>query len=394
MSKAARHRGSRARRLLALLLGCGLAVLADYAVRQVYLRIRNKKPAVYVWSLREPNPVYHHGLKPNASGTDTYGPYSAPAHSNSLGLRDGSVREVALKSSQPRILFIGDSFTEAAGLPWEKSFVGRIAQALAPRGVEVLNAGVVSYTPVIEKAKLRHLLDSVGLEVDLVVLALDISDIKDELFYEERPDGSVAEIPYGPQRQKAGDLLKIDKICNWLEGHVEQNFVILGAVVRNLRLTWRRHASKDGITVFEMLPTWAFGWPDYHGPYETYVEEGLAKAKRNMTGIAEFLRGKNIPLVLVIYPWPQQVLAQSKPSRAETEWLAWARQEGVPCVNLFPLFVNATPPEEVLRQFYWHNDCHWNEEGHRRVAEALLQPGSGIPLPQKRTQASATRNGP
>lgn len=384
----------RLRRILALLLGCSLALSADYVVRQVYLLARKKKPTAYVWSLREAHPVYHHGLKPNASGIDTYGPYSAPAHSNSLGLRDAQVRDVPLQGAHPRILFIGDSFTEAAGLPWEKSFVGRIADTLAPRGIEVLNAGVVSYTPALQKAKLRHLLEKVGLKVDLVVLALDISDVKDELFYEERPDGTVVEVPYGPQRDKAAQLQNIDRFCNWLETRVEKNFVILGAVVRNLRLLWRRHASEDGITIFEMLPTWAFGWPDYRGPYEKYVEAGLAKAKENMSDIHSFLQSRGVPLVLVIYPWPQQILAQSRPSRAETEWLEWARQEGVRYVNLFPLFVNSTPPQEILRLYYWENDCHWNEEGHRLVAETLLQPDSGIPLPQKSSRPGKAEAGP
>ena len=128
------HRG------FAILLGLLVALGMDYGVRQVYLRIRKKPPADKP-GLRIPDPLFHHGIKPNAQGIDIFGPYSAPYYSNSMGLRDAEIREVSLVTNQPRILFIGDSFTEAGPIPWEKTFVGRVAGELKPRGVEVLNAG-------------------------------------------------------------------------------------------------------------------------------------------------------------------------------------------------------------------------------------------------------------
>ena len=51
---------------------------------------------------------------------------------------------------------------------------------MSARGVEVLNAAVVSYSPVIHARKLRHLLVDLGLEVDEVVVLLDVSDTKND----------------------------------------------------------------------------------------------------------------------------------------------------------------------------------------------------------------------
>ena len=90
-----------------------------------------------------------------------------------------------------------------------------------------------------------------------------------------------------------------------------------------------------------------------------------------------------MPLTLVVYPWPQQVKAGTKPSGSETEWASWAKENGIQFISLFPVFVNHEPAEQVIQKYYWKNDAHWNEEGHRMVAEALLRPEGGILLPKK-----------
>ena len=379
-------------RLLAAVMVAVLFLVGDWGVRQVYLLVW-KKPFQDLHPHRVRNEIYHHGILPNQVSEDIYGPFRAPYFSNSLGFRDGKVREVPLVSEEPRILLIGDSFTEAGPIPWEKSFAGIVAGELSQRQVEVLNAGVASYCPEIIGAKVIHFLGERGLQVDRAVVLIDISDVKDELFYRRDESDRVQSISYGPFHEHAQDLARVDAICNWLESNVEKNFVILGAVVRNLRLQWRRHTSKTGVMASDEIPDWAYNWPDYKGPYQNLVENGLKKAKDNMSRLAGFLREKGVPLTVVVYPWPQQVRAGTRPSRAEKEWGTWARENGAQFISLFPVFVNDTPPEEVISQYYWRNDAHWNEEGHRLVAEALLQPQGGIILPEKAGKDSKTQAG-
>ena len=373
-------KASQTHRWAALLMGCTLALGLDYGVRQLYLKIW-KKPFLDSAPLRVQDEYFHHGIKPNSQGVDTYGPYSAPYFSNSLGLRDAEIRDISPSSGNPRILFIGDSFTEAGPIPWVKSFVGRVSEQLKTKGIEVLNAGVASYCPTTERVKLRYLMEEKKLHVDRVVVCLDISDLKDEFYYEEGTDGKVRQIPYGPYRQKAEQLGTADAVCSWLEKNVEKNFVILGAVVRNLRLEWRRHASQSGVTEYDAIPEWAYNWPDYRGPYENLVEKGLKKIKSEMSRLSDELRQRKVALTLVVYPWPQQVRAGTKPSRVETEWAGWAKENGAQFISLFPVFVNQEPADQIIQKYYWKNDAHWNEEGHRLVAETLLQPKGGIELP-------------
>jgi hypothetical protein len=86
-----------------------------------------------------------------------------------------------------KIFFIGDSFTESPGVPYEQSFVGLFAQAFP--ALDVLNAGVSSYAPSVYYEKLKYLLDA-GLKFDEAVVYIDISDIQDEgVFYSYDQNG-------------------------------------------------------------------------------------------------------------------------------------------------------------------------------------------------------------
>ena len=358
-------------RFLTVFLVFGALLFCDWGVRQIYLLLW-KKPFQDLHPHRVPNPVYHHGILPNQASEDIYGPYRAPYFSNSLGFRDAEVREIPLVGNQPRVLLIGDSFTEAGPIPWNRSFAGILAGRLAEKKVEVLNAGVASYCPEIMLAKVRYYLEKVGLKVDQIVVFIDISDIKDELFYRPDENDNVQAVPYGPFHAHAADLARVDEICNWLETRIEKNFVILGAIVRNARLQWRRSTSKTGVMASDEIPDWAYNWPDYQGPYRELVERGLAEAKDNMTQLADLLKSKRVSLTVVVYPWPQQVRAGIRPSRAETEWSSWADQHQARFISLFPLFVNDTPADEIIAEYYWKNDAHWNEAGHAKVAKELL----------------------
>ncbi|MEM7394580.1 MAG: hypothetical protein AAF492_19775, partial [Verrucomicrobiota bacterium] len=130
---------------------------------------------------RVPSKIFHHGLAPNIKmDKAVWGHLTYKIRTNSLGLKDREPRTVDLKSPGNRILFIGDSFTEGVGYSYEETFVGRIADALAEEKIDVLNAGVSSYCPIIYWRKIQHLIEDENLEVDEVVVYIDISDTYDE----------------------------------------------------------------------------------------------------------------------------------------------------------------------------------------------------------------------
>jgi len=45
---------------------------------------------------------------------------------------------------------------------------------------------------------------------------------------------------------------------------------------------------------------------------------------------------------------------------------------GISFINYFPLFINATDPEEIIVHYFIKGDVHWNEKGHALIAQELI----------------------
>ena len=119
-------------------------VVLDVVLTYAYKKLFNFKKSP-VTNIVVKHDVYHHTFK--KSMTEIGPEYSI--YSNSLGFKDASPREIDLESTNHRILFIGDSFTEGVTLNYEDTFVGIIDSKLIDKQIEVLNAGRSSYSPII-----------------------------------------------------------------------------------------------------------------------------------------------------------------------------------------------------------------------------------------------------
>ena len=94
-----------------------------------------------------------------ASFYDVWGYEKYKIFTNNLGFKDISNRQVEFKNKN--ILFIGDSFTEGVGIEYKDTYVGIIDRKLKERNknIEVLNAGVQSYSTSIYLSKIYHLIE-------------------------------------------------------------------------------------------------------------------------------------------------------------------------------------------------------------------------------------------
>src|SRR5205814_553815 len=147
----------------------------------------------------------------------------------------------------------------------EASFVGRVDAALSPRGVEVLNAGVISYCPIIYFRKDKHLLEDVGLRFDALVVYIDIGDIEDEVTYKLDADGNVRPRP------------------------------------------------------------------------------------------------------------ARRVQEQGRGARQASFWRRWTADNCAGFIDCFPRFIDGAPSRQVLDRYFIPGDVHWNEEGHRLIADGFLE---------------------
>lgn len=348
---------------LVLVLIAGL----DFTAGKVF---RHARLASIGLSGRVRDPVFHHGLRRDFAWNDSFGPVRFQEISNSLGLRDGERRKVVPVADQPRLLLVGDSFTEGVGVPWEETFAGRLQAALKPRGVEVLNAGVASYTPLLERIKVRYLYEQEGLRFDRLILFLDLSDLKDDLFYEEDELGRARLIPYGPFASQAGWGLWVERLSDFSETRIEPNFILLGALARNLKIPLRQASRKElgAQGIFTGLPDFVRDYEWGTSPLQEITERGMKKCGKNLAGLVDYLRARGIPMTLVIYRWPQYRMPAEGESRYQQHWRKWAGEQGVNFIDLFRLFDGREP----IAQWHLPGDDHWSARGHEEVAKALL----------------------
>lgn len=361
-------------RLTTLLLALVSAGATDVAVAHAYAAWARHPPArPAAPPFRIQSQIFHHGFGPLWNDTNRWGPRVYPFITNSLGFLDATPRMVSLTPEGHRIVFIGDSFTEGVGLPYAQGFVGLVEAALRPHGVSVLNASALSYSPIIYFCKLKYFLEDVGLRFDQVVVFLDLSDIQDELVYRFDARGNVvwdearkAREDEANRRYGGEPLTDLDK-AGGLEGVLARHTLAASFAYQwtKARIAWLTLANQTG----RRRALWTLE-PEL---YEAFGREGLERAREHMDQLHDLLASRGIRLTLAVYPWPDQILRDDRDSRQARFWRSWAAERNVEFIDYFPRFVVPGAGRAVVRRYFIPGDVHWNEAGHRLVAEVFLE---------------------
>jgi hypothetical protein len=351
-------------RLALLAIVVFAVVLVDFGFTFVYSLFR---PDFYRdhSAFRVHNEIYHHGFKPRVSIDDErWGSLVSSYRINSLGFRDKEIREVPLVSPAWRVVLIGDSFTEGIGVRYEDTFAGLAAEALAPKGIEVLNAGVASFSPIMYLRRVRNLVEEVGLRFDHLVVFIDIGDIQDEVTYDLDAQGTVV----GKERRRLREE-RANRV--WGRPFFMRSLAVRHVLDRHTLLLARLYAAADGLLA--RGPRRAALWTVDERAFEEYGREGLAKARAHMDALLDLLARHGIGLTVAVYPWPDHVLLGDRDSRQARFWRAWAAEKKAGSIDYFPLFVGVGDPGETVRRDFIPGDIHWNEAGHRIIAGALVE---------------------
>jgi hypothetical protein len=339
------------------MLGGAVYVALDLLCAQALSQTVLWDPEVIEREYRVSVQPYHHGLASNVDMLGVWGGKRYPVRTNNLGFRDAQVRVVPLRSTSPRVVVIGDSFTEGLGVPYADTYAGLLDRYLAGRDIQLLNAGVMSYSPSIYYRKLRYLLEDVGLRFAYVVVAIDLSDIGDEarLYRMDSTDRVVSR----PARESQTDTWT--RIWSFANDHS----LLLHVIHRVRAAAYIRRAD----------PALYTDWTNDPRAYRDYGATGLRLALDRMDRLEALLRRHGIGLAIVVYPYPGEVLRRDSTSLQVRVWHEWATMRGVPLFNLFPAFLSYGPPSAAIRDNFIPHDVHWNARGHRLVAQTLLAEG-------------------
>jgi hypothetical protein len=367
-------RAQRATGHKTLILAVFAFLVADITAAQLAKRLWPRWDlAALDLSYRVPHPVYHHDLAPKREAIAAWGALLYPIRTNALGFRDASMRDVPLRTAQHRILVMGDSATEGVGIPYESTFVGIMGESLSSQRVELLNAAVCSYSPSIYYRKTKFLLEDVGLAFDEVLVLVDISDIGDEaeLFTLDSNDRVVlarAELPDWMRLvvNNRGDTT----VAQRLKHALETNSVVAHGLttLRALSVDGERRRTAEHHQLFNERGLWTTGKRAGNG----YGARGMAQAQERMDRLARLLTSRSIPLTLVVYPWPYQILSGDRNSIQVSSWRAWSERSGVAFVDLFPPFFREADRGAVIRRNFIDGDVHFSAAGHQLMARELL----------------------
>ena len=322
------------------------------------------------------DPVRHHSLQADCQCVRRWGRESYAFTTDRLGLRDQQPRNVPLTAAQPRVLLLGDSFTEGMSA-WEDTYVGQIAAAFPQ--YEFLNGGVESYAPSNYYNMARQLLDR-GVKFDEVIVFIDISDAQDEAaFYRDKnPMGAVD----GPEQIVHNGGL-YTSLREWVKEHL--------LITNSLFDRWERSSVDRGHYSLNVghgqlfdLPrsAWTYRAVNETEPYEIGyaplgLEAGIRKEESKMTQLYQMLQERGIPISVVVYPWPAQLAHDKVDSRQVQIWRDWCNGKCKRFISVFPEFFavkDGCPRREpgcwYMKDFIF-GDEHYSRAGNALVAQTV-----------------------
>jgi hypothetical protein len=380
--------------LVSIVFSAAGFLVLDWFHSRAIMRVARKKPPL---TCGAGDPLHGNPFKPNCSCIMPWGAAPFEFSTNSLGLADERVRQVPLRDERPRLLILGNSFTQGSG-PWRESCVGRIA-AHFPQ-YDFLNGAVWSYSPSTYLIMARKLLAQ-EVEIDEVLVFVGIADVHNEaaVYRDVDASGAVA-ANYLPPAKRS-------RFASWYSKHyvnIANHFMVTYSIIQFFEQTLIRHgcyfirATHPGFPVFDNEPqAWTYRAVDPAAWAPLGVEGGIAKAEAKLDLLREELARRDIPISVVVYPYVPQLLHDTVESRQVRIWREWCAGKCKRFITVFPEFFAARDACPKLQPGCWYlnlfifGDMHYNAEGHALVADAIIKSLTEEP-PVKRRPISRQRN--
>jgi hypothetical protein len=348
--------------------------MADYCLA-IYLVLDLVYSAVLHDEGRSPriaDPIFHHTLAKNYDGYDNWGDTRFKVYTNSLGFRDGSVRDVPASSSMRRVLIVGDSFAEGLGVNFEDSFAGMLYATGMERAdkIEFLNTGVISYSPVLYYRKVKFLIET-GLHFDEVVVFSDETDVRDEAtgYFCEDENPSYRKycgerVPYYSQRDDLGSTLARHFVMT------DRLRIIVKHRIQGLSGNQKRNKIAPSSETAWLFPDWNSG--DDYAPLG--IAGGMERSLVNMQLLADLLKKNDIPISIVVYPWPALLAAYDPDNRQVTMWRDFCARNCKKFINLFPAFkAEKEAHADWYERLFIFGDFHFSADGNRVMFRELAK---------------------
>jgi len=375
---AARHWRDLLLALVALLIAGGIAEAA--------LRLLGTP-----WGMRRfaaaRSTEYHHIYPPNRDMFQgVFDGHPVVVRTNEDGLRTGYTRE-RFRSYHDRIVMLGDSFVFGYGVRQERGLTAVMEQLLRDRlgetDVAVLNAGIPSYSPLLERSLLVGTLRPY--QPTIIVLLLDVSDIGDDMQYLSEARMSGGRIVFDPRVKPSTYGGALFELVRRVSPSVSQESMPVHALTYPFRVARRGHRRKDydyykfNVMVGRTLETNRF-FIYRHPLEETRVY--FSRTLENINAIAAEAERLHARFLLAINPRYHHWNRAESPENWERgdygldepyQYEYFRFFEEVRSQVKYPVF-SLLPAFQSTREFplVFTGDPHWNERGNTFAARVLV----------------------
>ena len=345
------------------------------------------------------NKKYCHGFKPNTSFrliASKNNEYNVAVNINKFGFRGKDVS----KGKTPgtiRILAMGDSFTFGVGSEENETIPFLIEDYLNKKNmrVEVINAGFGSYSPLLHYLKLKD--EYIEFNPDLVLYFFDFSDLADDWRYEKQlvydKDGQILRCDpeyYDGKRDWWKTCQIYSKLCSYIHNKIIRlidkvrilgfkNYIKAKLEGKRAKALIVERTEKDK----EINPIKYDGYLMIRGRDKLpVIKEHFKRTEKYLNLINNTLAQKNIPMILVIYPygihisekeWKEGRQYWGFEDRVYDDYYAFglleefASSHGILYINVLPAFL-----KNKDKDLFFDIDGHFTPQANRIAADEIV----------------------
>ena len=375
-------------------------VAFDFIISQLFFLdiLYKKKIEIFKSDIenRVPHNEYKYTFKKNSKFIARYDhKYSLKDYlinTNNLGFRDKEIR--TLKKEKTYSIIIGDSFVEGVGLEYDDTLTAILNKKLSKKEFEkfeFLNAGVSSYSPYIYKKKIMDIINkNEWLKVESVVILYDKSDIADNTGFYNEPENFPIEKKVFKNRKREkliNDFKNLQFISIFTEQTISGIFLreIIGGSVENfLRYIKfylksqkvynkkfyninKAHINSLYASDFHRLQSFF-----YYPKWEIEGKKSINFAFENFYNLKNFLTDRGIKLVVVIYPWPFELID----NKVRNKYLNYINlkfnEKNIDNLVIYDEFIKGNVAENILK-FYLLKDVHYNKFGNKVLGDEIFK---------------------
>jgi lysophospholipase L1-like esterase len=357
---------------IAITLGVLEVLLARFQPQRTRGHVERNHAAMY-----RRGDAFPFELIPGFSGREREheGEFDVAIDINSLGYRQPEFSPE--RSTDVRMVAIGDSFTFGDGVEAEEAWPLAVERAFAARSgasTQVINAGVPGRW--MDEYYLELARRSLALDPDVVLLGffvgndVDGTDARAHVWTRVDSRGLPLAIDVPGLRVENGLRVKSKPKSRWRipivrDSHVAQLFFDGGRAVAQ---AWHPSPLAEDIV---------------YTPEDTPETKAVVeRVERLLLAIVERSRENRAHLLVVMIPTREQIHPDLAPDDRPRDWekpqrhfRAFLQRSGIPFVDLFPLLA----AERDTAPLYYRFDAHWTPRGHALAAEAIAAALDDVP---------------